>query len=520
MTRPPEIADTAAATDAARRALAAGDIAAAEHICKQIVSVTRQHGPVWALLTETALLRNRPDAAIVCADRAVALMPDDAIAHVLRAKCLLLSGEIGPALLETEAAEKLVGAAPDALDAVGAMFGLIGRHARAGELFRRAVAARPDVAQYLFNLAATERMTGALADAEAHCDAAIALDPRYCVAHYLRADLRIQTPERNHVAEMERPLAEGSLPWGDEVMLRYALGKECEDLGEHARAFAHVAAGADLQRRSISYDPRTDIAEIDGIVATQTGAWLASLPAGCRDAAPVFVVGLPRTGTTLVERIIAGHGAMTSTGETGAFAVALHRSMRAGGRADFAELGRHYLDSVAAFGPPRGRRFVDKTLKNYLLCGLVHAAMPHAKIVLVRRHPLDAGWAIYKAHFRGGFAFSYDQAELADYILAFRRLARHWRATLPPQAYLEVAYEDVVHDLPATARRLTEFLHLPWEEGVLRFHESPTPSATASAVQIRRPLYSSSIGRWRVHAERLGPLRARLASEIPVAELE
>src|SRR5262249_27508107 len=162
-----------------------------------------------------------------------------------------------------------------------------------------------------------------------------------------------------------------------------------------ARAFAHIAAGADLQRRLTAYDPRTDIAEIDGIIATQTRAWLAALPPGCRDAAPVFVVGLPRTGTTLVERIIAGHGAMTSMGEPAAFAAALHRSMRAGGRADFAELGRHYLEQVtAAFAPPGGHRFVDKTLRNYLLCGIIHAALPHAKIVLVRRHPLDAGWAI------------------------------------------------------------------------------------------------------------------------------
>jgi tetratricopeptide (TPR) repeat protein len=520
LTRSLDFADVGAATDAARQALAAGDVAAAERICKQIMSVAREHGPVWALLTETALLRNRPDAAIVCAERAVALMPDDAIAHALRAKCLLMSGEIGPALAATEAAERVVGTAPEALDAVGAMFGLIGRHAQAGALFRRAVAARPDVAQYRFNLAATERMTGALADAEAHCDAAVACDPRYCVAHYLRSDLRIQTAERNHVAEMERLLAAADLPWSDEVLLRYALGKECEDLGEHARAFAHVAAGADLQRRSIAYDPRADIAEVDGIIATQTRAWLATLPPGCGDVAPVFVVGLPRTGTTLVERMIAGHGTMTSIGEAGAFAVALHRAMRSGGRADFAQLGRHYLDQVAAFGPPRGRRFVDKTLKNYLLCGLIHAALPHAKIVLVRRHPLDAGWAIYKAHFRGGFAFSYEQGELADYILAFRRLAAHWRATLPPQAYMEVGYEDVVRDFSATARRLISFVGLPWEEGILRFHESPAPSATASAVQIRRPLYSSSVGKWRVHAERLARLRTRLAAEIPAAELE
>jgi len=516
-------ADAGAAMETARRALAGGDLTTAERICQQVLAVTSRNASAWTLLTETALQRGRPDAAIVCADRAVALTPEEPIAHIMRAKCLFVSGEAPAALAEAEVASRLVGAAPAALDALGAIFGLLGLHGRAMELFRRAVAARPDVPQYLFNLAAGERMIGMLEAAETHCDAAIAHDPSYCLAHYLRSDLRIQTRERNHIGEMERLVSERQLGWNGEVMLRYALGKEYEDLDEHARAFDQVAAAGALQRRSISYDAGAEIAEIDRIIDTQTRAWLAACPAGISAAAPVFVVGLPRTGTTLVERIISSHSALVAAGETGAFAVELRRALLARPQGldmtNLADPGRRYVAAVTAISVPGGRRFVDKTLQNYLYCGIIHAALPRAKIILVRRHPLDTCWSIYKAHFQGQFSFSYDQLELAEYYLAFRRLARHWQATLPAHAFLEVSYEDIVRDQAAQSRRLIEFIGLAWEEEVLRFHASTAPSATASAVQVRRPLYASSVGKWRHHAQALAPLRTRLAREIPEAEL-
>jgi hypothetical protein len=303
-------------------------------------------------------------------------------------------------------------------------------------------------------------------------------------------------------------------------MLRFALGKECEDLDLHDRAFDHVEAGCDLQHRSTPHDHAAGISEIDRIIHTHTRSWIENAPPGHSAAAPVFVAGLPRTGTTLVERIIASHSAMSSVGETGAFASEMSRAMKdTATRADPAAIGKRYVDAATAFRDLENVRFVDKTLQNYLYCGLIRAALPAAKIVLVQRHPLDACWAIYKAHFQGKFSFSYHQTELAEYYLAYRRLARHWRATLPPDALLEINYEDIVRDQAAASRRLIDFVGLRWDDEVLRFHESPAPSATASAVQVRRPIYSSSVGKWRHHAERLAPLRACLAREIPEAEL-
>lgn len=504
--------------DEARRAFTAGDLAAAERICSQILARSPGNGQAWALLTETALVRGRVDAAIVCANRAVEFTPSDPIAHILRAKCLFLSGEARSALQAAEAASRMVDDTPEALDAVGAIFGLLGQHARAKDFFQRAVTLRRDVPQYLFNLAATERMTGALVDAETHCDAAIALDRHYGLAHYLRADLRTQTADRNHIAEMEALVDEGRLAPASEVMLRFALGKEYEDLEMHDRTFDHVDAACRLQHRLTTRDRAAEIAEIDQIIQAHTRSWLDAAPVGFAAAAPVFVCGLPRTGTTLVERIIASHPATSSVGETSAFAAEMRRAGK-GTSGDIASVGKRYVDSVTAFGVKRDVRFVDKTLQNYLYCGLIHAALPNARIILVQRHPLDTCWAIYKAHFQGKFAFAYDQIELAEYYLAYRRLSRHWQATLSPDVLLEINYEDIVRDQQAASRRLIEFLGLAWDDEVLRFHASPAPSATASAVQVRRPIYASSLGKWRHHADRLSPLRSRLARDISEDEL-
>jgi hypothetical protein len=190
-----------------------------------------------------------------------------------------------------------------------------------------------------------------------------------------------------------------------------------------------------------------------------------------------------------------------------------------GNAPDPAELGRRYLAAAIAFGRLDGRRFVDKTLANYLYCGLIHAALPRSKIILVQRHPLDACWAIYKTLFQGHFLLSYDQVELAEYYIAYRHLSQHWQSVLPANSLLSLDYEDIVQDQAEASRRLIAFLDLPWDENVLRFHQNQAASSTASAVQVRRQIYSSSVAKWQTQAKRLMPLRSRLARVIPESEL-
>ena len=508
-------------TGAAQAALARGDIATAEQICARLVSVDPRNGRAFALLTETALLRGRVDAALVCAARAVDGAPQDAIAHLMLAKARFAQSDLIGALDAAEKAASLPASAPQVNDALGAILGLLGRHENAERLCRRAVAERPEIAQFHYNLAATLRMLGRLTEAQQHCDRAIACDPGFARAHYIRSDLRIQTRERNNVSDLEAAIIAAGADWRAKVMLHYALAKEFEDLEDDAAAFTQAHAGAELQKRFVKSDGAAEMARIDGIIRSQSKDWFDYTHEGDRSCIPVFVVGLPRTGTTLVERIVASHSAMTSVGETNV--LARLAADRAGDGAswkncDFRQLGQSYAAVVERVYRPGGKRFVDKTLQNYLYCGVIHAALPLAKIILVRRDPLDTGWALYKAHFQQGFTFSYDLEELADYCLAYERLAAHWRKTLPTETLLEVAYEDVVRDQEGQSRRIIGFLDLPWEDGVLRFHESRAPSATASAVQVRRPIYASSIDKWRRHERALEPFRKRLSQGLKLAQ--
>ncbi len=496
--------------DDAQAALARGDIAIAEQICARLVSADPKNARAFALLTETALLRGRVDAALVCAARAAEGAPRDAIAHLMLAKARFAHGDLVGALDAAEKAASLPASSPQIDDALGAILGLLGRHQEAERLCRRAVEARPEIAQFHYNLAATLRMLGRLSEAQDHCDRAIACDPGFARAHYIRSDLRTQTSERNNIADLEAAIAAVGSDWRAKVMLHFALAKEFEDLEDDASAFRHVRAGAELQKRYVKSDGAAEIARVDAIIGSQTKDWLDIKREGDRRCNPVFVVGLPRTGTTLVERIVASHSAMTSAGETNVFPrLSANRTVDA--NCDLTELGRSYAAIVERVYETCGKRFVDKTLQNYLYCGVIHAALPRAKIILVRRDPLDVGWALYKAHFQQGFTFSYDLEELADYCLAYERLAAHWKKALPAESLLEVAYEDVVRDQEGASRRIIEFLDLPWEDQVLRFHESPAPSATASAFQVRCPIYASSLEKWRRHERALEPFWKRLS---------
>jgi hypothetical protein len=333
------------------------------------------------------------------------------------------------------------------------------------------------------------------------------------------------------------PLLAVGLPERGEIAVRFALAKECDDLGEHARGFRHLKAGADIQRRRLRYDIRGNVAVMDRVIRAHTMEALSGVetridPGSRTSDNPIFVIGLPRSGTTLVERIIAGHAGVVAAGELGTLPNELIRLARLGGvtregewverldAIDFGALGRAYSRVAREMGIPPESRYTDKYPPNFLFCGVIRLAFPNARIVALRRSPMDACFALYKTLFNKGiYPYSYDLGEVAVYYAAFRRLMGHWRETLPDDFFMEVSYEDVVADLEGQSRRILGFLGLPWEDGVLRFHESDAPATTASAVQVRQPIYASSIGKWRNYAEQLEPLRARLAELLPGEDL-
>jgi hypothetical protein len=267
--------------------------------------------------------------------------------------------------------------------------------------------------------------------------------------------------------------------------------------------------------------PAQDRATIDSIIAGFPD--IESPDTDTTGESPIFIVGLPRTGTTLVDRIIGSHSAVHSAGELSALmdavaAVAVAECpqtastwlglAKAMGSLHGEPIAREYLARAHALRGDK-RRFTDKAPANFFYCALIFRAFPSARIVHLTRHPLAACHAIYKTRFNGGYPFAYELGELADFYLNYRRLMAHWHAILPGRI-LNVAYEDVVTAQGATTRRILDYLGLPFEPACLDFHLNPQAAMTSSSVQVRQPLYESSLSLWRHYAQDLEPLRQRL----------
>ena len=270
------------------------------------------------------------------------------------------------------------------------------------------------------------------------------------------------------------------------------------------------------------YSVETDLEIISRIRETYGPGLFDGRIQGFESPDPIFIVGLPRTGTTLVERILASHSRVFSAGELNHFSLALiplvqnvagtRRPSRlefvdASARVDFHGLGAGLLgrDAIAPGWRPH---FIDKLPFNFLYAGLIHLALPNARIVNVQRHPMDTCFAVFKQLFRDAYPFSYDLDELAQYFIAYHGLMQHWNAVMPGVIHA-IRYEALVADVETEARRLLEYCGLPWDDQCLRFHENQQASTTASALQVRQPVYAGSVGKWRHFERQLAPLRRR-----------
>ncbi len=387
-------------------------------------------------------------------------------------------------------------------------------------LYERAAVLEPDNAHHHYNRAAARRVVGDLAGAEADYDLLLDKHPEYFEAHLSRSELRVQSPEHNHVEGLETLLARHTPDWRGEVALRYSVAKELEDLGQYARSFDHLRRGALLRRRHLAYDLQHDLDTVQWIIDDFSNR----LAAPASPLGPVFIVGLPRTGSTLLERALTNHPDMHAGGELPCFTQALVASVRRSGFAppqsrrdmvarsatiDFTGLGLDYMRRVRTHGVV-GTRFTDKLPLNYLYCGLILRALPHARIIHLSRHPMAAGYAMFKTLFSEGYPFSYDLDEIAGYIAGYRRLMVHWRSVLP-QAIYSVTYEDLVVDFAGEMQRILQFCGLPWHDGCAHPDRNAAAETSASAAQVRRPLYSDSLNQWRHYEGQLEPLRQQLS---------
>jgi tetratricopeptide (TPR) repeat protein len=386
-----------------------------------------------------------------------------------------------------------------------------------------AVQLAPHHAVFRFNRATIRRFLGQLDAAEEDLDAVIAARPGDAEAWHLRSDLRTQTADRNHLAELQAHAAKGFAQWPAEVAIRYALAKELEDLGRYEESWRELSAGASLRRRHLQYDVRADVETVNWIRKAYPDA--VAHGASVALDGPIFILGMPRTGTTLLERIVARHPDVQAAGELPHLANALVAATQAAaGRAnitrpelvaasahaDFAGLAVDYRRRCAPHA--RGKRFfIDKLPLNYLYCGIIRRALPGSRILHLTRHPIATGYAVYKTLFAQGYPFSYDLGEIAAYYTGYRQLMDHWHATLPGQV-LDVPYENLVCDPLGEGRRVFEFCGLTWQDDYAEVQRDSGISMTASASQVRRPIYQSSIDLWRHSESQLQPLAQRLAS--------
>ncbi|MFW2830325.1 sulfotransferase [Sphingomonas sp. ID0503] len=432
-------------------------------------------------------------------------------------------GQVAYALAEADRAMKTPITELWALDLLGSVFTRCHRPTQAYEAFTRAAQVAPNRPEVLFNLATAAAFLGLTDQAEQAYDRIIAASPDRAEAYLNRSQLRRQSATRNHVDSLVSALGRDPLPWQSEVYLRYALGKELEDLGDDDAAFASIARGADVRRRHMRYSVAEDIGAMQRIAAVHDRNWCASARSARDPSGPIFVIGMPRSGSTLLERMLGRHTQVQSLGELPFFGQALVGAFRdrmgrmPGSKAelidssaglDMSAMGKDYL-SMAAPLRDRRPRFVDKLPINFLYAGLIARTVPGATLLHIRRNPLDLCFAVFKTLFRDGYPFSYDQAEMGAYHHAYRALMDHWREALG-ERLVEVDYEALVSQSEATMEALLPRLGLGFEEACLHPEKDATAVMTASAAQVRAPIHVRSVGSAARFAHHLAPLRAAL----------
>ena len=446
--------------------------------------------------------------------QALSLAPGSPLIRLLDVEAQIHIGDIRDAVIALKHMEAEAKADPAWLGRISEAYSQCGNFDAAERCARAAVALDPDSAALRYALSSAFIATGKLEQAEDVLDKLIASHPRDYDAYYNRATLRKQTLGRNHVDAIRKALDETAQDPMSAVGLNYALAHELEDLGRDEESFAALKKGADARRAMMAYRVEKDTDTMARIAKVFDAEFFAKHRNACDEQGPIFVLGLPRSGTTLVDRILSAHPEVESLGELNDFPLALTALCRAvpvpgdlvsrSAELDMRELGEAYLHRVRQRA--KGSRFfIDKAPANFLYIGLIAAALPNARIIHLNRNPIDNALGMYKALFRMGYPFSYDFDDLAKYMRAKAELMAHWHAVLPGRV-TEVHYEDIVSDQEAQTRRLLAEVELPWNAACLDFHKNNSPTATASAAQVRRPLYASSVDRWRRYETQLQPL--------------
>lgn len=515
---------------AAHNAVREGKLRDAHQHCLAILRLDQDFADAWFLCGVIAAHNGQVKKSIEIFNKAIALAPENAEYLAELGKQLVALRENPQALHAARQAYALNPSSAPVLNTLGTVFSHCGEHATALDCYKRAVRGLPHKAapgspsaawqaELYFNLGASLQFAGRFADAEDAYEQAIALQPRLYKAHSALSLLQPQTAERNHLQRLQALQNTVKTPQ-DQLHLGHAIAKEQEDLQHYGESLLSLAWAKQAQAAQVAYRADADAALFAGIRQQFTVDVCAAPVPACDSAEPIFIVGMPRTGTTLVEQILASHSQVFAAGELQNFPLLVKRmtqspsadvmdleTLQRAAQLDMAALGTAYIDSTR---PATGHtvHFIDKLPLNMLYLGLIKRALPNAKLICLRRDPMDTCLSNYRQLFATNFKYYYYNYDLLDcgrYYIEFDRLMRHWRDVMPGAIH-EVQYEALVENPERVTRELLGHCELPWEDQCLAFHQRKASVATASAVQVRQDIYTSSVNRWQRYGDALQPL--------------
>ena len=454
----------------------------AEALLRRATACAPDFTAAWAMLGTMMHQANRYLEAIDCFRTAVSLEPDNAAAW----------GGLGNAYGHAGEAEK-------AIDA-----------------YSRSIALKPDVAGVHMGYGHVLKTVGDQVRALEAYREAIRLKPDYGEVYWSMANLKVFRFEDSEVAAMQEQVGRADLSEAADIHFQFALGKALEDQGDYDAAWHYYDTGNQRQRKRVSHDPVAMELRHEEIIEVFSREFLAShAGAGCDAPDPILIIGLPRSGSTLIEQILASHSQVEGTAEL----PTLNRLAASIGRyrrdrveypkavldlrsKDFRAYGQQYMEETRRFRATNRPFFTDKLPNNFSHVGLMHLMLPNAKIINARRHPCDSCLGVYKQLFGEGQNFTYDMLDLAAYYRQYHVTMKHWHEVLPGKV-LDVHYEETVTDLETQVRRILAHCGLPFEEACVRFHETQRPVKTASSEQVRQPLYTGALGYWRRYEKHL-----------------
>jgi tetratricopeptide (TPR) repeat protein len=496
-----------------------GRLEEAERIYRHVLRDNPRNVDALRLLALIAAEADKPDDAETLLRRAIGIAPDFQLALLDLGRLLKEQDRFADALECFDHAISLQPKHPQAHYLRAAALARASFTQEAIESYRRCLALRPAHQGALLGIGHVLKAVGDYDGAVAAYRACMRESPDFGETYWSLANLKTYRFDDATVSEMEGRAAAQGKNGQSEVNFLFALGKAYEDRGDYERAWTHYRRGNETQRALVQYDPVQTEAVNDRILEVYTAELVERLGGyGNPDPSPIFILGLPRSGSTLLEQVLATHSEVEGTSElpyVGRLASSMNynrkdginypEAMRELAPANVASLGTQYLELARIHRRSGSPRFIDKMPNNFPNVGLIALMLPNAKIIDARRHPLDACLSCWRQLFAKGQNFTYDLTEIGEYYLQYQRMMDHWARVLPGRV-LTVQYEEVVVDFETQVRRLLEFCGLPWQDACLRFYESERPVRTPSAEQVRQPIYDRSVGHWKNFEQYLGEL--------------